>query len=152
LPKGTIPSSDLPWLFMNIQTDFSDLSNCVDRLLDIHIRRTRRFSLMNSNFWNQSTFQDLYENQSRVHMFWVDDLGFVRIVLIRSAVNPMLLLFGLQFKSRWKLASFNDAFIAWKVLTMIGNYLEISTLLQVVCRWIKCSSIFFFLKSVTTFN
>lgn len=71
--------------------DFSDLSNCVDKLLDIHIREGRGHKIAIQTFESKWTFEDLYEKSNQIAHVLVDDLGFEsgNRVLIRSANNPM---------------------------------------------------------------
>lgn len=71
--------------------DFSKLQNCVDNLLDIHIREGRGQKIAIQTFETKWTFQDLYEKSNQIAHVLVDDLGFVsgNRVLIRSANNPM---------------------------------------------------------------
>lgn len=71
--------------------DFSDITNCVDKLLDIHIWEGRGNTTAIQTFGTKWTFQDLYEKSNQIAHVLVDDLGFQsgNRVLIRSANNPM---------------------------------------------------------------
>jgi 2-aminobenzoate-CoA ligase len=65
--------------------------NCVERLLDNHIKEGRGNSVAIRTFSETWTYQDLYEKSNQIAHVLVDDLGMVsgNRVLIRSANNPM---------------------------------------------------------------
>ena len=68
-----------------------DELNCVDRLLDTHIRKGRGNSVAIRTFEQSWTYQDLYEKANQIAHVLVEDMGMVsgNRVLIRSANNPM---------------------------------------------------------------
>lgn len=65
--------------------------NCVERLLDNHIKEGRGISVAIRTFNDTWTYQELYEKSNQIAHVLVDDLGLVsgNRVLIRSANNPM---------------------------------------------------------------
>ncbi|SCY10661.1 AMP-binding protein [Flavobacterium caeni] len=70
---------------------FPESLNCVDRLLDDHIKQGRGNRVAISTFTEIWTYQDLYDKSNQIAHVLVDDLGMVsgNRVLIRSANNPM---------------------------------------------------------------
>jgi len=70
---------------------FPDNLNCVEKLLDNHIKEGRGNLVGIQTFTEKWTYQDLYEKSNQIAHVLVDDLGFVsgNRVLIRSANNPM---------------------------------------------------------------
>ena len=65
--------------------------NCVDKLLDDHIKNGRGKNVAIRTFNQTWTYQDLYDKSNQIAHVLVDDMGFVsgNRVLIRSANNPM---------------------------------------------------------------
>uniref|UniRef100_UPI0037BEF3FF AMP-binding protein n=1 Tax=Flavobacterium sp. TaxID=239 RepID=UPI0037BEF3FF len=74
------------------QFQHSELLNCVDRLLDSHIREGRGNSICIRTFEETWTYQDLFEKTNQIAHVLVDDLGLQsgNRVLLRSANNPMM--------------------------------------------------------------
>ncbi|WP_211165442.1 AMP-binding protein [Flavobacterium silvaticum] len=70
---------------------FPDDLNCVDKLLDRHIRDGNGDRIAIRTFDSVWTFRDLYEKSNQIAQVLTYDLGFVsgNRVLIRSANNPM---------------------------------------------------------------
>lgn len=71
--------------------EFGDPLNCVDFLLDRHIREGRGDKIAIRTFDGNWTFNDLCEKANQVAQVLINDLGLVpgNRVLIRSANNPM---------------------------------------------------------------
>ncbi|WP_293872429.1 AMP-binding protein [Flavobacterium sp.] len=69
-----------------------EMLNCVDKLLDNHIRENRGSNPCIRTFETTWTYNDLYEKANQVAHVLVDDLGLQsgNRVLIRSANNPMM--------------------------------------------------------------
>jgi len=92
--------NSLPALELQPEYTFLDLSqfqhpemlNCVDKLLDSHIREGRGNNSCIRTFEETWTYQDLYEKANQIAHVLVDDLGLKsgNRVLIRSANNPMM--------------------------------------------------------------
>ena len=86
LPKQALQ----PYYFKGKHED--EMLNCVDQLLDIHIREGRGNNICIQTFHESWTFQDLYEKANQIAHVLVDDLGLQsgNRVLLRSANNPMM--------------------------------------------------------------
>ncbi len=71
--------------------EFDASLNCVEHLLDNHIKEGRGNSIAIRTFNESWSYQDLYEKSNQIAHVLVDDLGLVsgNRVLIRSANNPM---------------------------------------------------------------
>lgn len=69
-----------------------DTLNCVERLLDIHIKNGLGHRICLQNETQKWTYQDLYEKANQIAHVLVDDLGLQsgNRVLLRSANNPMM--------------------------------------------------------------
>ena len=69
-----------------------EMLNCVDRLLDQHIREGRGETICIRTFETTWTYQDLYDKSNQIAHVLVNDLGLVpgNRVLIRSANNPLM--------------------------------------------------------------
>jgi len=65
--------------------------NCVDRLLDNHIKEGRGSSVAIRTFTETWTYQDLYNKSNQIAHVLTEDLGLVsgNRVLIRASNNPM---------------------------------------------------------------
>src|SRR5215831_8652631 len=90
-----LPSLDLQpeYKFLDLpQFNRPEMLNCVDRLLDIHIREGRGNTPCIRTFEETWTYQDLYEKANQIAHVLVEDLGFKsgNRVLLRSANNPMM--------------------------------------------------------------
>lgn len=91
---------NLPGLELQPEYNFVDLPqfshpeflNCVDRLLDKHIKEGRGNNICIRTFMEVWTYQDLYEKANQIAHVLVDDLGLQsgNRVLLRSANNPMM--------------------------------------------------------------
>lgn len=79
------------YLFDHPDFEFPENLNCVDQLLDIHIREGRGNQIAIRTFNSVWTYQDLYDKANQIADFLMTDTGFVsgNRVLIRSANNPM---------------------------------------------------------------
>ena len=92
---NNLPSPDLQpdYKFLDLpQFQRPEMLNCVDRLLDQHIREGRGNNVCLRTFDFTWTYQDLYEKANQIAHVLVDDLGLKsgNRVLIRSANNPMM--------------------------------------------------------------
>ncbi|MEO5776919.1 MAG: AMP-binding protein [Flavobacterium sp.] len=69
-----------------------EMLNCVDKLLDNHIKEGRGNNPCIRTFEETWTYQDLYEKANQIAHVLIDDLGLIsgNRVLIRSANNPMM--------------------------------------------------------------
>ena len=90
-----LPNSDLQpdYLFMDLpQFNRPEMLNCVDKLLDNHIKEGRGNTPCLRTFETTWSYQDLYEKANQIAHVLVDDLGLEsgNRVLIRSSNNPML--------------------------------------------------------------
>ena len=90
-----LPNLDLQpdYVFLELpQFQRSEMLNCVDRLLDQHIREGRGDTICIRTFETTWTYQDLYDKSNQIAHVLVNDLGLVpgNRVLIRSANNPMM--------------------------------------------------------------
>ena len=86
-----LPSIDLQPNYFKGEYEI-DMLNCVDRLLDSHIREGRGNSICIRTFEETWTYQDLFEKANQIAHVLVDDLGLQsgNRVLLRSANNPMM--------------------------------------------------------------
>lgn len=87
---------------LNLQPDyvFTDLPqfihpemlNCVERLLDNHIKNGHGDAVCIRTFDGTWTYQDVYEKANQIAHVLIDDLGLIsgNRVLLRSANNPMM--------------------------------------------------------------
>ncbi len=90
-----LPSADLQadYLFLDLpQFNRSEMLNCVDRLLDQHIRDGHGEADCLHTFETTWTYQDLFDKANQIAHVLVEDLGLQsgNRVLIRSANNPMM--------------------------------------------------------------
>lgn len=69
-----------------------EMLNCVERLLDDHIKNGHGDAICLRTFERNWTYRDLYEKANQIAQVLVDDLGLQsgNRVLIRSANNPMM--------------------------------------------------------------
>lgn len=69
-----------------------EMMNCVNILLDNHIKEGRGNNICIRTFEETWTYNDLYEKANKIAHVLVDDLGLVsgNRVLLRSANNPMM--------------------------------------------------------------
>lgn len=149
------PDFQPDYLYNHPDFDFSDLSNCVDKLLDIHIQEGRGNAVAIQTFDSKWTFQDLYEKSNQIAHVLVDDLGFKsgNRVLIRSANNPMFVAIWFAVLKAGGIVVSTMPLLREKELTTMIERAEIShafceiTLVDEL-NAVQCS----FLKSVTTFS
>lgn len=90
-----LPSLDLQpnYIFKELpQFQHAEMLNCVDKLLDNHIKEGRGNNICIRTFEEKWTYQDLYEKTNQIAHVLVDDLELKsgNRVLIRSANNPMM--------------------------------------------------------------
>ena len=69
-----------------------ELLNCVEKLLDNHIKEGRGNTMCIRTFEENWTYQDLYDKANQIAHVLVEDLGLVsgNRVMLRSANNPMM--------------------------------------------------------------
>ena len=92
---NSLPNKQLQpdYLFTDLpQFQHPEMLNCVEQLLDNHIKEGRGNSICIQTFDSTSTYQDLFEKANQIAHVLVDDLGLQsgNRVLIRSANNPMM--------------------------------------------------------------
>lgn len=92
---NNLPSPDLQpdYIFTDLpQFQHPEMLNCVDKLLDNHIKEGRGNNPCIRTFEEIWTYHDLYEKANQIAHVLIDDLGLVsgNRVLIRSANNPMM--------------------------------------------------------------
>ncbi|WP_396172947.1 AMP-binding protein [Flavobacterium sp.] len=90
-----LPSQDTQpdYVFLDLpQFNRPEMLNCVERLLDNHVKEGRGNSICLRTFEETWTYQDLFEKANQIAHVLVDDLGIKsgNRVLIRSANNPMM--------------------------------------------------------------
>ncbi len=90
-----LPNQELQpdYLFTDLpQFQHSEILNCVDKLLDNHIKEDRGNSVCIRTFDATWTYQELFEKANQIAHVLVDNLNFKsgNRVLIRSANNPMM--------------------------------------------------------------
>jgi 2-aminobenzoate-CoA ligase len=90
-----LPNQELQpdYLFTDLpQFQHSEILNCVDKLLDNHIKEGRGNSVCIRTFDATWTYQELFEKANQIAHVLVDNLNFKsgNRVLIRSANNPMM--------------------------------------------------------------
>ena len=81
------------YVFLDLpQFQRPEMLNCVEQLLDNHIKEGRGNSVCIRTFEGNWTYQNLYEKVNQIAHVLVDDLGLKsgNRVLIRSANNPMM--------------------------------------------------------------
>ncbi len=91
----SLPCQDLQpeYKYLNLpQFNRSEMLNCVERLLDNHIKEGRGKNICIRTFSETWTYHELYEKANQIAHVLVDDLGLVsgNRVLLRSANNPMM--------------------------------------------------------------
>ncbi|UOK41725.1 MULTISPECIES: AMP-binding protein [Flavobacterium] len=92
---NSLPAPDLQpeYNFLELpQFQHPDLLNCVDRLLDSHIKNGNGDAVCIQTFEEKWSYHDLYEKANQIAHVLVEDLGLKsgNRVLIRSANNPMM--------------------------------------------------------------
>ncbi len=92
---NNLPSQDLQpdYIFTDLpQFQHPEMLNCVDKLLDNHIKEGRGNNICIRTFEQTWTYQDLFEKANQIAHVLVEDLGLKsgNRVLIRSANNPMM--------------------------------------------------------------
>ncbi len=92
---NNLPSLDLQPNYVGTelpQFQHPEMLNCVDKLLDNHIKEGRGESVCIRTFEETWTYQDVYDKANQIAHVLVDELGLKsgNRVLIRSANNPMM--------------------------------------------------------------
>lgn len=74
------------------QFQHPEMLNCVDKLLDNHVREGRGDNICIRTFEENWTYNDLFEKSNQIAHVLINDLGLVsgNRVLLRSANNPMM--------------------------------------------------------------
>lgn len=89
-----LPNKELQpdYLLESSQFQQPEMLNCVDKLLDNHIKNGNGDAICIRTFEATWTYKDLYEKANQIAHVLVDDLGLVsgNRVLLRSANNPMM--------------------------------------------------------------
>lgn len=90
-----LPSQELQpdYIFIDLpQFQQPEMLNCVEKLLDNHIKEGRGNSICIRTFEESWTYQDLYEKANQIAHVLVEDSGLQsgNRVLLRSANNPMM--------------------------------------------------------------
>lgn len=152
-----LPHSDLQpdYLCDHADFDFSNLSNCVDKLLDIHIREGRGNTTAIQTFDSKWTFQDLYDKANQIAHVLVDDLEFKsgNRVLIRSANNPLFVAIWFAVLKAGGIVVSTMPLLREKELTTIIDSAEISHAFCEISLAQELHSVKSpFLKSTTTFS
>jgi 2-aminobenzoate-CoA ligase len=91
----SLPSLDLQpdYIFTDLpQFQHPEILNCVDRLLDSHVKNGHGDAICIQTFDEKWTYNDLFEKANQIAHVLVDDLGLKsgNRVLIRSANNSMM--------------------------------------------------------------
>ena len=89
-----LPSIDLQPDYLRDLPQFQhpEMLNCVERLLDSHIKNGNGDATCLRTFEETWTYKDLYEKANQIAHVLIDDLGLIsgNRVLLRSANNPMM--------------------------------------------------------------
>ena len=89
-----LPSLDLQTDYLCDLPQFQhpEMLNCVERLLDNHIKNGNGDAVCIRTFEETWTYKDLFEKGNQIAHVLIDDLGLVsgNRVLLRSANNPMM--------------------------------------------------------------
>jgi 2-aminobenzoate-CoA ligase len=155
--ESHLPHTDLQpdYIINHPDFDFSDLSNCVDKLLDIHIKGGNGNSIAIQTFDSVWTFQDLYEKSNQIAHVLVDDLGLKsgNRVLIRSANNPMFVAIWFAVLKAGGIVVSTMPLLREKELTTIIDCAEISHAFCEITLAEELKSVQSpFLKSIATFS
>jgi 2-aminobenzoate-CoA ligase len=91
----SLPALELQpvYTFLDLpQFQHPEMLNCVERLLDNHIKNGNGDALCIRTFEETWTYNDLFEKSNQIAHVLIDDLGLVsgNRVLLRSANNPMM--------------------------------------------------------------
>ncbi|MFN3756453.1 MAG: AMP-binding protein, partial [Flavobacterium sp.] len=88
---NSLPSFDLQPTYLQGWYE-NEMLNCVERLLDVHIKNGNGNAPCLRTFKKTWTYQDLFEKANQIANVLIDDLGLQsgNRVLIRSANNPMM--------------------------------------------------------------
>ncbi|WP_432670841.1 AMP-binding protein [Flavobacterium sp. SM2513] len=152
-----MPHPDLQpdYIWNHPDFDFSDISNCVDKLLDIHIREGRGNTVAIQTHDSRWTFQDLYEKSNQIAHVLLNDLAFQsgNRVLIRSANNPMFVAIWFAVLKAGGIVVSTMPLLREKELTTMIDSAEIS---HTFCEISLCEDLksvqSAFLKSTTSFS
>ena len=152
-----LPHVDLQPDYLNDHTDFdfSDISNCGDRLLDIHIREGRGNSTAIQTFDDKWTFLELYEKANQIAHVLVDDLDLKtgNRVLIRSANNPMFVAIWFAVLKAGGIVVSTMPLLREKELTTMIDSAEITHAFSEISLAGELKSVKSeYLKSITTFS
>jgi len=128
--------NSLPYLELQPEYHFTDLPqfqhlemlNCVEKLLDNHIKDGRGNNVCIRTFEETWTYLDLYEKANQIAHVLIDDLGLKsgNRVLIRSANNPMMVACWYAVLKAGGIVVATMPLLRSKELTTIINCAEIS--------------------------
>ena len=129
-----LPSTDLlpDYVFLDLpQFNRPEMLNCVDKLLDNHIKEGRGNIPCIRTFDTTWTYNDLHVKANQIAHVLVDDLGLVsgNRVLIRSANNPMMVACWFAIVKAGGIVVATMPLLRSKELTTIINCAEISHVL-----------------------
>ena len=129
-----LPSTDLQpdYVFLDLpQFNRPEMLNCVDKLLDNHIKEGRGNIPCIRTFDTTWTYNDLHVKANQIAHVLVDDLGLVsgNRVLIRSANNPMMVACWFAIVKAGGIVVATMPLLRSKELTTIINCAEISHVL-----------------------
>ncbi len=126
-----LPSLDLQphYVYLDLP-DFQrpEMLNCVERLLDDHIKEGRGNAVCIRTFEETWTYNNLYEKANQIAHVLIDDLGLKsgNRVLIRSANNPMMVACWLAVLKAGGIVVATMPLLRSKELTTIIDCAEIS--------------------------
>ena len=110
------------------QFQHPEMLNCVDKLLDNHIKEGRGNNICIRTFTETWTYQDLYEKSNQIAHVLINDLGLKsgNRVLIRSANNPMMVACWFAILKAGGIVVSTMPLLSAKELTTIIDCAEIS--------------------------
>ena len=127
---NNLPSIDLQpdYLCDLPQFQHPEMLNCVERLLDNHIKNGNGDAVCIRTFNETWTYKDLYEKANQIAHVLVDDLGLVsgNRVLLRSANNPMMVACWFAILKAGGIAVATMPLLRTKELTTIIDCAEIA--------------------------
>jgi len=127
----SLPNQDLQpdYTFLDLpQFKRPEMLNCVERLLDSHIKNGNGDAVCIRTFEETWTYNDLYEKANQIAHVLIDDLGLIsgNRVLLRSANNPMMVACWFAVLKAGGIVVATMPLLRAKELTTIINCSEIS--------------------------
>lgn len=134
---------------------FPENLNCVDALLDDHIKNGRGHSIAIRTFTETWTYQDLHDKANQIAHVLVEDLGLVsgNRVLVRAANNPMFVAIWFGILKAGGIVVATMPLLREKELTVMAESAEISHVMcdiRLIDEMAQVKSPF--LKQVCTFD